>query len=188
MAQALPMPPGITARSCQSCEFGWIPEGSVSQKYMGGSKNRVFCPPKAPSILRGFGTIIFTIHFGGFPTILGNSHIKIIKVTFPFGKLGKMDGNGKSISCAYVCLFCCFISHPISTTTNLARRNLERYIGVTHFPPIRQASFGPPCVGCLFPGQDEGNVEVFAQRKKRMQTTWQPPPGNSQHEQTIRTH
>ena len=41
--------------------------------YMGVSKNRGFYPKS--SILIGFGTIIFTIHFGGFPPIFGNTHI-----------------------------------------------------------------------------------------------------------------
>ena len=38
----------------------------------GVSKNRFFYPPNHP-ILIGF-SIIFTIHFGGFPPIFGNTH------------------------------------------------------------------------------------------------------------------
>ena len=41
--------------------------------YMDVSKNRGG-PPKS-SILIGFGTIIITIHFGGFRPIFGNTHM-----------------------------------------------------------------------------------------------------------------
>ena len=48
-------------------------EGLGIHIYMDVSKNRGG-PPKS-SILIGFGTIIITIHFGGFRPIFGNTHM-----------------------------------------------------------------------------------------------------------------
>ena len=48
---------------------------SSKKEYMGVSKNRGGKPPNLHHLFIGFGTIIFTIHFGGFPPICGNTHI-----------------------------------------------------------------------------------------------------------------
>ena len=60
-------------KTCQcSCSKTWLFDigDEMLPNYMDVSKNRG--TPKS-SILIGF-SVIFTIHLGGFPTILGNTH------------------------------------------------------------------------------------------------------------------
>ena len=45
--------------------------------------------PQIIHLFRGFGTIIFTIHFGGFPPIVGNIHIDKFYIAH-YGSMGRL--------------------------------------------------------------------------------------------------